>query len=395
MVVDMGDKFIALSVPNLKGNELKYITEAVETEWVSTAGPYVTKFEEALADYVRAPKAVSCQSGTAGIHTSLLVLGVQPGDMVIVPTLTFIAAVNPVKYIGAEPIFMDCDDSLCIDPIKLRNFCEVECKQVGEGDSIKLIHKASGRHVSAVVVVHVFGNMADMEAIVQIAKEYNIRVLEDATEAIGTYYTEGAYKGKYAGTIGDIGVYSFNGNKIITTGGGGMIVSNDEAMLAHAKHLTTQAKADEANFVHDEIGYNYRMTNLQAAMGLAQLEQLEDFISIKARNYEMYREAFGQSILPFREGIRSNHWFYSLYVGEEFVVNQRQLIDGLAKHKIQTRPIWGLIHEQKPYEGSESYQVEIATDYWKHVVNLPCSTNLSKEDVVRVIEAIRSVKGDN
>ena len=408
--------FIALSVPNLKGNELKYITEAVETEWVSTAGPYVTKFEEELAKYVGTKRAVSCQSGTAGLHTSLMVLGVKPDDMVIVPTLTFIAAVNPVKYIGAEPVFMDCDDSLCMDPDKLREFCEKEC----DFEGAKLIHKASGKQVSAIVVVHVFGNMADMEAIMDIAAEYKLKVLEDATEAIGTYYTAGKYAGKYAGTIGDMGVYSFNGNKIITTGGGGMIVSNNEDYLDHAKHLTTQAKADEANFIHDEIGYNYRMTNLQAALGLAQLEQLEDFIKVKADNYERYLKAFGVyldsyktqdreglaagnvcagsdaehdtqglSILPFREGIRTNHWFYSLYVDKPYELTQRQLIDKLKSQKIQTRPIWGLIHEQKPYEGSLTYKIEVAKRYWEHIVNLPCSTNLTAEGVDRVVEAIR------
>lgn len=388
----MGDKFIALSVPNLKGNELKYITEAVETEWVSTAGPYVTKFEEAVAQYVGVQKAVSCQSGTSGLHTSLIVTGVTSQDMVIVPTLTFIAAVNPVSYIGAQPVFMDCDDSLCMDPIKLRRFCEEECELV-ETDGVKtLIHKESGRRVAAMVVVHVFGNMADMELIMDVAGEYNIKVIEDATEAIGTYYTSGRYAGKYAGTIGDIGVYSFNGNKIITTGGGGMIVSHDNELLEHAKHLTTQAKSDEANFIHDEIGYNYRMTNLQAAMGLAQLETLEDFISVKTRNYEIYKEAFKESLLPFRANIRSNHWFYSLYVDDSFKVNQRQMIDALKEHRIQTRPIWGLIHEQLPYEGSIAYDVTKAKDYWMHIVNLPCSTNLSAEDAEYVVKTINSMK---
>lgn len=399
------DKFIALSVPNLKGNELKYVTEAVETEWVSTAGPYVTKFEEELAKYVGSKRAVSCQSGTSGIHTALLVTGVKPGDMVIVPTLTFIAAVNPVKYAFAEPMFMDCDDSLCMDPVKLQEFCDKECTY----ENGELIHNESGRHISAMVVVHVFGNMADMEAIMKTAGKYNIKVIEDATEAIGTYYTEGIYKGKYAGMIGDIGVYSFNGNKIITTGGGGMIVSNNDEYLEHAKHLTTQAKADEANFIHDEIGYNYRMTNMQAALGLAQLEQLEDFITTKKTNYDKYVEAFGEfagvmnsskneqkkvpglSVTKFRNGIRSNHWFYSLYVDKPFNKNQREVIDGLKEHKIQTRPIWGLIHEQKPYEGSFTYKIEVAKVYWEHVVNLPCSTNLSGEDVDRVIEAIKSL----
>ena len=385
----MVQHFIPLSVPNLKGNELKYVTTAVETEWVSTSGPYVNEFENKIAEYVHAKGAVSCQNGTAGLHTALIVAGVTREGAVIVPTLTFIAAVNPVKYIGAEPIFMDCDDSLCIDPVKLVEFCENECGFI-DG---RLIDRKTGRHVKAMLVVHVFGNMADMEAICAIARKYNITLIEDATEAIGTYYTEGAFKGKYSGTIGDIGVYSFNGNKIITTGGGGMIVSNNENYLAEAKHLTTQAKSDELYYTHDEIGYNYRMTNLQAALGIAQLEQLEDFIAVKECNYNRYKEFFegveGIRLLAFRDGIRSNRWFYSLYV-DGFALNRDELIRYLAENKIQSRPIWGLIHEQKPYQGSRSYKTTRAYEYWRHVVNIPCSTNLSWEDVERVAECIKN-----
>lgn len=385
----MEERFIPLSVPNLKGRELEYVTHAVETEWVSTAGPYVADFEKNIADYVGTPGAVACQSGTAGLHIALMLCGVTRGDMVIVPTLTFIAAVNPVKYIGAEPMFMDCDDSLCMDPQKLAAFCENECRMQDGA----LYHVASGCRIPAMVIVHVFGNMADMEAILQIAARYNLKVVEDATEALGTRYTQGEYAGKYAGTMGTIGVYSFNGNKIVTTGGGGMIVSNDEQLLRQAKHLTTQAKSDEANFYHDMIGYNYRLTNLQAALGIAQLEQLEAFIAVKEENYLHYRRELpavpGLSILDFRPGIRSNHWFYSLYVQPPYHRSQRELIDWLQQCRIQTRPIWGLIHEQPPYAGSYTYRIEKAGDYWRHVVNLPCSTNLTAEDVSRVIERIK------
>lgn len=382
-------KFIPLSVPNLKGKEKEYVTNAVESEWVSTAGPYVTDFEKRVAEYVHTPAAVACQSGTAGIHVALQLCGVKSGDLVIAPTLTFIASVNPIKYIGAEPVFMDCDDSLCMDVEKLRGFCKEEC----ELKNGILYHKATGKRIPAVVVVHVFGNMADMEGIMDVAKEYCLKVIEDACEAIGTYYTEGRYAGLYAGTIGDVGVYSFNGNKIITTGGGGMIVSMDEEFLKEAKHLTTQAKSDEANFYHDEIGFNYRLTNLQAALGLAQMDELEDFITIKEENYELYCELIngkipGLRILDFAGGVRSNHWFYALYVEDSFGRNSAELIEHLKVAKIQSRPIWGLIHEQIPYEGSLTYKIEKAKDYWKHVVNLPCSTNLSSDDVKRVVEAL-------
>lgn len=380
----MDKHFIPLSVPNLKGNELKYVTTAVETEWVSTGGPFVSDFEVKLAQYVHCSNAVSCQSGTAGIHTALIILGIERDDEVIVPTLTFIAAANPVRYIGAEPVFMDCDDSLCMDPVKLRRFCQEECCFKNG----KLLDKKNGRHIKAVIVVHVFGNMADMESILEIAKQYNLKVIEDATEALGTYYTTGTYAGKYAGTMGDIGIYSFNGNKIITTGGGGMIVSENSDYLKLAKHLTTQAKSDELYYTHDMVGYNYRMTNLQAALGLAQLEQLEQFIDIKLRNYREYSKILknirGLSLLPFCDMIRSNHWFYGVFCGEDYPVDRDQLIHYLAENKVQSRPIWGLINEQFPYQDARAYQIERARYYWKHVVNIPCSTNLSNDDIQQV-----------
>ena len=387
----MSDKFIPLSVPNLKGNELKYVTHAVETEWVSTGGPYINEFEEKIADYAKCKGAVSCQNGTAGLHTALIVCDVTKDDEVIVPTLTFIAAVNPVRYVGAEPIFMDCDDSLTMDIDKLRAFCEKEC--VFQNN--KLMNKTTKKHIKAVLVVHVFGNIADMESIMEIAHTFNLKVIEDATEAIGTYYISGKYKGKHAGTIGDIGVYSFNGNKIMTTGGGGMIVSNNEDLLSRAKHLTTQAKSDELYYTHDEIGFNYRMTNLQAALGLAQLEQLEDFIITKKRNYDYYKKELndvdGLRILDFKEDIRPNYWFYGLYIEDSFKLNRDELISYLASHKIQTRPIWGLINEQKPYLYNQSYEIDKAKDYLKHVVNIPCSSNLSIEDVTMVINCLKGI----
>jgi aminotransferase in exopolysaccharide biosynthesis len=384
-MIEKERKFIPLSVPKLKGNELTYVTNAVQTEWVSTAGPYVRDFEQSIAEYVKTKGAVSCQNGTAGLHVALLTAGVTARDAVIVPVLTFIAAVNPVRYIGAEAIFMDCDDSLCMDPVKLEAFCRTQCDLV-DG---KLIHKDTKKHIKAVIVVHVFGNMADMEAIMAIAGAFHLKVIE---EALGTYYTAGKYQGRYAGAMGDIGVYSFNGNKIITTGGGGMIVSNDEDCLKEAKHLTTQAKSDELYYTHDEIGYNYRMTNIQAALGLAQLEQLENFIGIKEENYNHYKKAFenvgGLALLPYREGIRSNRWFYAL-VCDGYALDRDAMIRYLAEHKIQSRPIWGLINDQLPYLNACAYRIEKAKYYWAHVVNIPCSTNLSKEDALSVADTIK------
>lgn len=385
----MEQKFIPLSVPNLKGKELEYVSNAIESEWVSTGGPYVIKFEEKIAKYVKARGAVSCQNGTSGLHIALKVCGVSLGDEVIVPTLTFIAAVNPVKYIGAEPIFMDCDDSLSMDAVKLLEFCETEC---GFADG-KLINNKTMKHIKAVLVVHVFGNMTDMESIMTTADRFNLKVIEDATEAIGTYYTKGRYANKYAGTIGTVGVYSFNGNKIITTGGGGMIVSDDKELLEKAKHLTTQAKSNELYYTHDEIGYNYRMTNLQAALGLAQLEQLEDFIKTKEENYNLYKESVktirGLSLLNFKEGVRSNHWFYALKCDKEYPLNRDEIIKYLSSKGIQSRPIWGLISEQKPYLNCQTYKIEKAKCFLENIVNIPCSTNLIKADVLYVIECLK------
>lgn len=386
----MADIPIPLSVPNLKGRELELVTTAVETEWVSTGGPYVEQFEKDIADYIGIEDAVACQSGTAGIHTALMVLDITADDMILVPALTFIAAVNPVAYIGATPLFLDCDSSLCIDPQKLERFCEEECSFV---DGL-LRHGATGKPVRALIVVHVFGNMADMESIVAIADKYNIAIIEDATEALGTYYTSGKFQGRFAGTIGAIGVFSFNGNKIITTGGGGMIVSHDQGLLDHARHLTTQAKSDVVYFEHDEIGYNYRMTNLQAALGIAQLEQLESFIKTKNDNYDHYLKSLdgveGFELLGFRQDTRSNKWFYSLLCNTTDC-SRDKVIETLAAHKIQSRPVWGIIPDQKPYAGALEYQVERARDYRELIVNVPCSTNLTHEEVNAVVDVLRNM----
>ncbi len=386
---EIGDsRKIPLSVPNFIGNELKYVMEAVETGWVSTAGPYVNKFEQEISRYIGLPGAIACQNGTSGLHIAMLVNGVEKEQEVIVPTLTFIAAVNPVRYIGAEPVFIDCDDSLCIDPVKLEEFCSKECNMVNGC----LVHLKTNKVIRCLVVVHVFGNMADMENIMNIAEKYNLKVIEDATEALGTYYISGKYAGKYAGTIGNTGVYSFNGNKIITTGGGGMLVSNDRKLLERAKHLTTQAKSDTLYYTHDEVGYNYRMTNLQAALGLAQLEELEYFIELKKINFNHYMERIssinGLKLLDIRQSIRSNHWFYALYCGERYKRTRDELLKYLNSNNIQARPVWGLVHKQKPYQRYVAYKIKKAEDYWEHVVNIPCSTSLTLEQISRVAECL-------
>jgi len=384
---------IPLSVPNLKGKELEYVTKAVESEWVSTGGGYINEFEENIANYLNVKIAVACQSGTAALHLALKLSGVECGDEVIVPTLTFIAAVNPVKYIDAEPVFMDCDKTLNMDLDKLEEFCITKCYLSEDG----LVNKNTKRLIKAIVIVHVFGNMANMERLMEIASKYNLKVVEDATEALGSYCTSGKYNGRFAGTIGDFAAYSFNGNKIITTGGGGMLLAKDENLAEKARYLSTQAKNDERYYLHDEIGYNYRMTNLQAALGVAQLEQLEDFIEIKTQNYRRYKNQIenikGLHLLDFNSGTRPNCWFYSLMIDKEnYGLDRDELLSNLNSQKIQTRPIWGLIHQQKPYINNQAYKIEKANDYISKILNIPCSTNLSAEDVEIVINELKDLR---
>ena len=386
-------RFVPLSIPNFEGNERKYVDDALDQGWVSTGGAYITELEEKLAEFLQVKKTAAVQSGTSALHLSLIACGVQPGDMVIVPTLTFIAAVNPVRYQFAEPVFMDCDDSLCMDPQKLRCFCENEC--VTEDGQLK--HRATGKTVKAIVVVHVFGNMADMEAIMDIAQEFHLKVIEDATEALGTQYTKGRYAGKFAGTIGDFGAYSFNGNKIITTGGGGAVTAKDPTEVEHLKYLSTQAKDDPHFYIHNEVGYNYRMTNLQAALGVAQMEELPEFIHRKQKNYGLYQQLLqefsGGTLLSFREGTSSNQWFYSLKLDMEKLQgkNMRDVITTLQERGVQTRAIWGLIHEQLPYQDAIAYEMEKAPYYSSCILNIPSSTQITDDDIRFVVEQIKVV----
>lgn len=382
--------FIPLSIPNFEGNEKKYVNDALDAGWVSTGGAYITKLEHAMAQFLHVKNVAACQSGTSALHLSLVEAGIKPGDVVLVPPVTFIAAVNPVKYQFATPVFIDCDDSFCMDPIKLKEFCETEC--VFEDGVLRF----EGKLVKALVVVHVFGNMADMEAIMDTAAKYNIIVIEDATEALGTRYTEGKYAGKFAGTIGNFGCYSFNGNKIITTGGGGAITAKNPKVVDHLRFLSTQAKTDPHYYIHDEIGYNYRMTNLQAALGVAQMEELSEFICRKQRNYDLYKELFKDfelaELMPFRERTSSNKWFYSLNIDRNRITaSMREIITTLHDKGIETRAIWGLINEQKPYEGEVTYRLEKAPYYAARILNIPSSTQITEEEICYVASKVQQL----
>lgn len=384
------EKFVPLSIPNFEGNEEAYVLEAVKQGWVSTGGAYIKQLEDSLAEFLMVPNTAACQSGTAALHLALRECGVEPGDMVLVPALTFIAAVNPVKYQFADPVFMDCDDSLCMDPVKLKHFCETKCEWIRG----RLIFKETGQQIKTIMVVHVFGNLADMEAIMEVADTYHLTVIEDATEALGSKYLTGRFAGRMAGTIGDFGAFSFNGNKIITTGGGGAVIAASQEQLAHIKYISTQAKDDGLFYVHNEVGFNYRMTNLQAALGVAQMEELPEFIRRKEANYQAYCQQFYQyekaRILPFRENTQPNYWFYSLAVDlEKISGNINEVMERLLARGIQTRPVWGLIHRQKPYENAVSYEIEKAVYYSERIINIPCSTQLTREELEYTVEKIK------
>ncbi len=383
-------EFIPLSVPNFCGNEKKYVDEALDGAWVSTSGAKVGEFEEALARYVGMPGAVACASGSAGLHLAAMVAGIRRGDEVIVPALTFIASVNPTtRYVGAEPVFIGCDETATMSADAVEDFCANGCTMKADG----LYNNRTGAHVSAIVIVHVFGNMADMPRFLEIAKKYKLLLIEDAAEALGTKYTEGPLAGKFAGTMGDVGVYSYNGNKIITTGTGGTLISNHPEWTARAKHLSTQAKTDLLQFKHDEVGYNYRMTNIDACLGLAQMELLESFIAHKTERYAQYVAGLdgvkGFSMLPFRAGTRSNHWFYSVLLPDR--LDRDAVIAAMQEKGIQTRPVWALIPEQCDYARNETHAMETAREYRRRIVNIPCSTNLTQAQCARVVEALLSL----
>ncbi|GER94588.1 aminotransferase DegT [hot springs metagenome] len=375
---------IPLSEPEISGNEWKYIKECLDTGWVSSVGGYVEKFEKMLASYSGTGYAVATVNGTSALHISLVACGISPGDEVIVPALTFIAPVNAVRYCGAYPVFMDCDkDTLCIDVKKISEFIKNECKQGKDGFTY---NRKSGRKVKAIIPVHIFGHPADMDPLLEVSKKYNIHVIEDATESLGS-----EYKGKRTGSFGRIGCFSFNGNKIITTGGGGMVVTNDKRLSERIRHLCTQAKKDPLEYYHNEIGYNYRLTNIQAAMGVAQLERIQEFVNIKRKNASIYSDLLSEikdvKFLWENKQVKSNFWFYTIKVAKR---HKKKLIKYLLSRNIQVRPVWKLIHTLPMYKNSQTYRIENAVKAYETCINLPCSVNLTSRDIVIVVENIKN-----
>lgn len=379
------NEIIQLSIPNLSMEILPLLEETLHNGWVSTGGRFIRGFEEKVKSFTGIDNAVALHSGTAGLHLALKVLGLEPEEEVIVPTVTFIAAVNPVVYMNSHPVFMDCDDTLNMDLDKVEDFLENAC----DFENGKVMNRKTGRIVKGIIIVHVFGNPIDMKRVMGIKEKYDLFILEDATEALGSFIEGEDGKSVHCGGFGDIGVLSFNANKIITTGGGGMILTNNKEYADKIRHLSVQAKLDNPFFEHDEVGYNYRISNLHAALGYNQMDHLPEFLETKKRNYNLYktliRDIRGLHLMPFNVGTSPNYWFYSLYVDEkEYGCTRDQLLIKLEENGIITRPIWDLIHRQKPYENEEHYRIEKALHFVEHILNIPCSTSLTEEQVKRV-----------
>lgn len=373
---------IPLSIPNLQGNELKYVSECIETGWISSEGPYVQKFAEEIKNYTGAKYAIPCVNGTSALQTSFRILGLEPGDEVLFPSLTFIAPINAARYLNANPIFFDCDSYFNLDINQVESF--LKTKTIFKNK--KLINKITNNVIRAIVPVNIFGHSFDIDSLIQLAQKYGLDIIEDASEALGTLN----YNGRHAGTDGLTGCLSFNGNKIISTGGGGMILTNNQNLAEKMIYLTTQAKDDKVFYVHNEIGYNFRMTNLAAALGVAQLENLPMFLEIKKRNFLYYKELIDKKenieILNVPPKGRSNYWFYSLRIGQNYGKNLNELVKYLNTKSIQVRPIWKLNNTQLPYDNFYHEDLSNSVEFSKSIINIPCSTNITKEEIEKVVQ---------
>ena len=376
---------IPLSVPEIRGNEWEYVKECLDSNWVSSAGPFVDRFERMVAEHVGAQHAVATVNGTAALHIALLLAGIEPDDEVLISALTFIAPANAVRYAGAWPVFIDAEPAYWqMDPQKLTDFLERECLwKDGE-----LRNKMSGRRVKGVLPVHILGHPCDMDPIVEAARKFDLAVIEDATESLG-----GKYQQRMVGHLGDIACFSFNGNKVITTGGGGMIVTDNAAWSSRARYLTTQAKDDPIEYVHKEIGYNYRLTNIQAALGCAQMEQLPGFIEKKRLIASKYRAAFhsvpGVTTMPEATWARSIFWMYTVLIHEaSYGQDSRALMRQLAGKGIQSRPLWQPLHRSPACSGFQDYRVEVADQINRRALSLPCSVGLTDLELQAVVDVI-------
>lgn len=376
---------ILLAAPEIRGNEWQYIKECLDTGWVSSAGSFVDRFEQAIAKQVGVEYAVATVNGTAALHIALLVAGVQPGDEVLVSSLTFISPANAIRYVGAWPVFVDAEGGFWqFDVQQMIDFLEKSCQwQKG-----KLHNRTTGRPVSAVLPVHILGHPVDMSPVVEVARKFGLVVIEDATEGLGAQY-----RGCPVGSLGDIGCFSFNGNKIVTCGGGGMVVTDREEWAARARYLTTQAKDDPIEYVHNEVGYNYRLTNLQAAVGCAQAERLDDFVAAKRRIAETYAAALanipGITLMQQADWAFSTYWLYTVLVDEnEYGLGSRALLRYLGQKGIQSRPLWQPLHLSPAHTETHTTGCQTAEWLYRKGLSLPCSVGLTQEDQERVVSVI-------
>jgi aminotransferase in exopolysaccharide biosynthesis len=370
--------FIPLHVPIFGGNEKKYLNECIDTTFVSSVGKFVNQFEDLIAEFTSAKKAVACVNGTSALHIALKLVGVEKNDEVITQPLTFIATCNAISYIGAIPVFVDVDlDTLGMSPLSLSEFLISQTTQQFNNSTNKneCINKITGHRIKACVPMHTFGFPCKIDEISKICQKHNIELIEDAAESIGSFY-----KGKHTGTFGKIGVLSFNGNKTITTGGGGMLLFDDELLSKRAKHLTTQAKIPHPwEFAHDEIGYNYRMPNINAALGVAQMEQLTTFLANKRQIAQKYENFFSATTLDFfKEPIHSssNFWLNAIILKNK--AERDSFLDYTNKNEVMTRPAWQIMNQLKMYQKCQTDSLQNATFLADRLVNIPSSAFIQK-----------------
>ena len=378
--------FVPLCVPSLSGNESRYIQQGLDSTFVSSVGPFVDQFEQQFAEFVGSRHAVACSSGTAALHVAMRLLDVGPGDEVLVPTLTFIASANPIAYERATPVFIDAEPRTW----------NLDCPAII--DEILRRAAAGIKQPKAVEIVHILGHPADMAELVDVCDAHGVAIIEDAAESLGASYRSGPLAGRHVGTIGRVGCFSFNGNKIMTTGGGGMIVTDDESLARRAKHLTTQAKLPGIEYRHDEIGYNYRLTNLAAAMGVAQLEQMPTFLQRKRKIADRYDRALGQlpgiTIPPSADWAEPSCWLYTILIdAERFGTDARGLIAQFESEAIQTRPLWQPLHRQPMFRDAPRLGGEVAERLAAEGLSLPCSVDLTPEQQDRVLAVMERCAG--
>ena len=380
-------KMIPLHSANISKDDINSVNNCLKSSWVSTASSKINIFEKELSKYTKSKYTLALNSGTSALHLALLSIGVSADDEVIVPTITFIASVNVISYIGAKPIFMDCDDCMNIDIEKTIAFLD----QNTYFKNGKTYNTKTNKIISSIIIVHVFGNVSNFIKLKKKARKLNIKIIEDAAESLGSYLHHNK-KIYHSGTLGDIGCLSFNGNKIITTGSGGAILTNNKKLFERAKYLSTQAKNDQLFFVHNEIGYNYKMNGISASLGLSQLKKLNKILKLKRSIHKYYTKVFLYtkfSIIQSKDYSISNHWLNILLIKDQNILKKKNnFLKYLNLKNIQARPLWKLNHKQKPFVKFESYKIAKSIDYYNACICLPSSPNLTKRQIDYIKQTI-------